>query len=1580
MMKKSFFRCLGLVALVFALLAFFCACEQTAEEVKPVSLEILTSHDGAYVIGEDIVLDEISFRVTYSNKETKVVRLNESMLALEEYNYFFTVGAHSVMITYEGLSIPLQIEVVESQKGTVYQAQFFSLGGTEVPVFYGSVITAFSVPERKGYTFDGWYAITPPASGDKIVFSGSKAVEPYVLTKNTSFYAKWIDDRICTVSFVDYDDTLLFTKEIHYGEAIKVSDYPYPKQVKGKRFLRWNVKYGDPDNVTANLVVQASFIVDKCTVSISYANSAGKIIDFENSYDYGEVFDVNEYTLPTKEGYSSRWVIYYDHSESENKDSFVELPEDGKVVLEREYTKICAYDTINTYDLIIFNGAEKQSEERLKNGNLELIRTYYNASAMKNFSVEWNSDFDFSEHTQDPDISTPARIVDGDNVTGYVGEWCVVVTSKTGAETWYNLSGQIWDESELAYVGTAQNDWELLDNEGKYVARITNKRITAIKGSIVIKAKYKKIEYTVTLARKHATSGNQEQLVTFTIKYYTDFNMYDKYFYNPSIQSDVTSLEYKSDFLRNDPLVDKVANLSEYSAIEQFYLYENTDYIKKALASSYYSTGEEAHDANKDDWSITWYKSIGQSEQDLIDFIGGETVTIKSNTTFYCKDTDNRKYNVYFHYDYDFSTGTYNTVTPVLQVTEKQTVQQPNNGNLPTISDSYNGVELSYAFSGWFSTPYEGYLKTGYRGEQLTNFAERKHTVHYYAHYKCDTTYNVTIYDSTQSIAYIGKDAFAKYAVADNTISYTLPRGSGFSIDMLYKGKSDEKGIISGQKYYNDYLYDSYIDAEYLREDGLKALLTSADKFGTGNSAETTIKTLNAIIAVLNAFDGMFDKAMNDLYKHDYTFGNSEYEYLLRGYENRGGGSIGSFVEYVENLDKTEYSQFLTILNAAGYNKNLMSKLGNLEDLIKEYVIFIKKIYESGLSEEKCGFTGLNYTLLEDYKFKSDSERINAAIEILTSYVNFLKVDLSDYKKPELTPKYEDSKRDLNLAYGLNIENGEEKYTFSGWFRDADYTSLYCEEFIFAPFYVDGDVSALYAKWTDVTKGTEGLLYEEVTYKDENGIVRNGYVLVDFVNAALYAEKYANSDLYYVTTDDSGNVPKQIVVNNAKIDVQIPATIDKYLDKTAEARAEYESNEWNSRYKNYFIKSGSAYIAANSVFDEKETYYVKEEYKVIGIASGAFNNYKMYVKEVTLPLNLYFIEEGAFKDVYCEGFNRSAPKDKETVYDYVVLKGTEKHALYQKEACPYTEIIGRASLRVFRAADQKTLIAYAKEIEDAYYALMDGTTGIGENAFMYAKHLLTLTNVDEITVIGKEAFAGSSIKTYGNVDGSVIIGKKVKRIEESAFAQCTNVKTIEMEDGSAIEYVGKNVFLGSGWQNAKRGVVMLSYVDSNGKKLVALLGVANDAGSFESETYNENGEADVNGAYRCIKAIGADGEVKALSLYKNDKLTKVIVNAKISMITAGAFNGSYGNTVSAVELKDCSSLAYIDDNAFASCPYLDEISFGNATAPIRLGSNVFLGKSEDSKITLKFVDGSDKTTATSDESWKNYENITTIIG
>jgi len=255
-----------------------------------------------------------------------------------------------------------------------------------------------------------------------------------------------------------------------------------------------------------------------------------------------------------------------------------------------------------------------------------------------------------------------------------------------------------------------------------------------------------------------------------------------------------------------------------------------------------------------------------------------------------------------------------------------------------------------------------------------------------------------------------------------------------------------------------------------------------------------------------------------------------------------------------------------------------------------------------------------------------------------------------------------------------------------------------------------------------------------------------------------------------------------------------------------------------------------------------------------------------------------------------------------------------------------------------------------------------------------------LTNVDEITVIGKEAFAGSSIKTYGNVDGSIIIGKNVKRIEESAFAQCTNVKTIETEDGSAIEYVGKNVFLGSGWQNAKRGVVLLSYVDLNGKKLVALLGVANDAGSFESETYNENGEADVNGAYRCIKAIGADGEVKALSLYKNDKLTKVIVNAKISMITAGAFNGSYGNTVSAVELKDCSSLAYIDDNAFASCPYLDEISFGNATAPIRLGNNVFLGKSEDSKITLKFVDGSDKTTATSDESWKNYENITTIIG
>ena len=84
----------------------------------------------------------------------------------------------------------------EPEAGNVY-VQFDSNGG--VPLFAssqvkeGSSISAPSTPERAGYSFGGWYS--------DIGFA-KKVNFPYTVTKNTTFYAKWIaEDNTVTVTF-----------------------------------------------------------------------------------------------------------------------------------------------------------------------------------------------------------------------------------------------------------------------------------------------------------------------------------------------------------------------------------------------------------------------------------------------------------------------------------------------------------------------------------------------------------------------------------------------------------------------------------------------------------------------------------------------------------------------------------------------------------------------------------------------------------------------------------------------------------------------------------------------------------------------------------------------------------------------------------------------------------------------------------------------------------------------------------------------------------------------------------------------------------------------------------------------------------------------------------------------------------------------------------------------------------------------------------------------------------------------------------------------------------------------------------
>lgn len=710
-----------LLAACLIMLAVGCTTQESSSsdaEKTPKSLLVTEKHEGSYYIGEDIDLSEIKFVVNYSDKTTDTVTLSDIMISESDRQKFFTVGVHTITISYLGLTTPLQISVSEKAVTNEYKATFFSLGGTNVDAFSTDVITAFPVPEREGYIFDGWYVdVNFNELNADASFSGKRAREPYRMSEDTSFYAKWLDKRTCTVTFVcdadimlsmpadwnvrtederlqvgdvlvsylkdedgliyaqtvsrqgrglvtlpvdktlwaerastdimqpgdtvsrfqqDKDknyismrvarkDAVLADFSVHYGEKFNVDSFLFPSfdaeghgvYIEGKKFVDWNVTNGNADKVTIDLIVRASFQTEKCTVCIYYFDSNNKEININHTYDYGSSFAYSSYTMPTKEGHTTRWVAYYNHSKkyvcpncgyTETTDhlastlckacaeadmeetGFEEMPDgSGAIILTEEYTLIQAYHVINTYDIVIQNGVPEQTQEALRSGNIQMEYVYEDKDAKKYFSVNWNSAFDYTLFTQDPKLNTPAAISDG-----YSSQWCYVIRDANDKQIWYNGKGQIWSDAEEAFIeperpeGEAENYWILRDAQGDYLATIKSGIATEIKGSVNLYAKYLKKDRVVNLRREYESVRGV--MVRLTIPFYDSFSMY-----NPSSYADPKRYSFSPDRVQEsdpnpDPIIRNKLEVYEHVRVYELYLAKaRYDALKSMIATSAFS-------------------------------------------------------------------------------------------------------------------------------------------------------------------------------------------------------------------------------------------------------------------------------------------------------------------------------------------------------------------------------------------------------------------------------------------------------------------------------------------------------------------------------------------------------------------------------------------------------------------------------------------------------------------------------------------------------------------------------------------------------------------------------------------------------------------------------------------------------------------------------------------------------------------------------------------------------------------------------------------------------------------------------
>ncbi len=842
-----------MVSLGVALVA--CDSSTTSDDDGIAGISVVTKHNGAYVLGDDIDLSEITILVTYKNGETKTVTVSDNMFSTQDRELFFTKGTHTVFIKYEGTSTALQIAVVGIEDAVIYTAEFKSNGGSLVDSQRGTVINTFYAPQRPGYTFDGWYT--------NYDLTGDKVKAPYKLTQNTVFYAKWVDNRRCTITFVDFFGETVKEFEIVYGTSINVNDlntYPAPEEIEGMIFSGWSTSGGNTEEVTANLTVTAVYVSKDCIVQIytdADENSTPRIYQKK----YGDSFDVNTFVLPTREGHVSRWVVY-----KNDETTFEELPANGIITVREEKIVIKSYHVINTYNISIQNGLASQTYADLKAGNIKTAAVYKDPSKNQNYSVNYGSNFNISNFTETPYLVTPQTI------NGYNAVWCLVVPTLTG-EIWYNAYNQIWNETtqrfEAAESGVA-SQYQLKDEEGNYLATVRGNNenpelsvlisVDNVKANIIIKPKYIKKNYTVVLRRN--INNAWTELDSFSVPYLSDFKLYD-----PNM-ADYQGLGYVSS-----------------EDVERSYLYKN---VAPWLAEVNWNDIYWRSDSGLvDDWTIEWFSSPDMSTNTKIDFteVSGRlgSVEISDNFTLYCKDTDQRRYDVYLYYDYDFSID---SEAPLSEIYKKRVIFRGLKENDPitlpadysapiTRTYDYNGRNyyISYIFKGWYDFRYND--PSGYTGSLQNPGAGRNRNLYFYAHYECTTTYNLLVYDKTQKTAYNGRVGFENlgYDVQEESIFYQLNAGDIFdSRTMLFKGRTLPGSNTSGQVFYQRYTFIEWFDNELTPSyNNLLSLY--------GGNKSAAISTLNAHISGLNEELATCEGIWSALYSYNYgTLDKESYE------------------------------------------------------------------------------------------------------------------------------------------------------------------------------------------------------------------------------------------------------------------------------------------------------------------------------------------------------------------------------------------------------------------------------------------------------------------------------------------------------------------------------------------------------------------------------------------------------------------------------------------------------------------------------------------------------------------------------
>ncbi|WP_407269434.1 InlB B-repeat-containing protein [Radiobacillus sp. PE A8.2] len=266
-----------------------------------------------------------SYKVTFKDHngdtlKTEDVDYNKKATAPAEptqEGYTFT-GWDS---TFDNVTSDLTVNAVYSINK--YTVSFDSNDGTDIgnqTVAYNSTANEPAPPTKVGYTFDGWYSDEALTSA----FDFSSQIQA-----DTTLYAKW-NINTFTVTFNDFDSTILKKEEVEYNQAATAPTIPTRE---GYTFTEWDKAF---NNILSNLDVYAKYSINEYTVTFD-SNGGTEIDSKKVTYDT----TVSEPTEPTRTGYTFEgW-----HSDAELETAYAF---DTKI---KDDTTLYAKWTINTFEV-----------------------------------------------------------------------------------------------------------------------------------------------------------------------------------------------------------------------------------------------------------------------------------------------------------------------------------------------------------------------------------------------------------------------------------------------------------------------------------------------------------------------------------------------------------------------------------------------------------------------------------------------------------------------------------------------------------------------------------------------------------------------------------------------------------------------------------------------------------------------------------------------------------------------------------------------------------------------------------------------------------------------------------------------------------------------------------------------------------------------------------------------------------------------------------------------------------------------------------------------------------------------------